>query len=1121
MRIYGGNLLFAATDIVNFLGCRHAIYLDRLNLDQPAPVAEDDPYLVLLQETGLEHERRYLDRLRYEGRHVVEIEGTGSLEDRVARTRDAMAAGVDVIYQGVLLSGHWHGYADFLVRAPFPTRFGSYGYEPVDTKLSRSAKPKHVLQLCVYALLIGTEQGAMPPQLHVALGDGSTVSLPTSDFHYYFDLARERFEAFVTALPDNSAGQPCSHCAQCRWRDRCEADWESLDHLTFVANISRGQIAKLEARGATTMAGLAALPIGTRIPGMQPETLERLRSQAALQVARRTTGENRFELLPADAGRGFARLPRPSSGDLFFDMEGDPLFDGGLEYLFGFVSGLADAVVFSAYLGHDRAGEKAAFEQSVDLISRHLDEHPDAYVYHYGHYEEGALKRLAMLHGTREAEIDNLLRRHKLVDLYKVTREALRVSEPSYSIKNLEIFYMVRREDEIKTAGASIVFYEQWRRLRDGHLLQEIADYNEADCRSTLLLRDWLLTLRPAGTAWFDGAAAEAPDPSREAKRLDAERRALDTTARLLAGATNDRTLRVLVADLLEFHRREAKPEWWAMFHRQDLAEEELIDDAECIGGLRRNPTRPPQPIARSLVHSFTFPPQDFKLRVGDKPKRANTLAAAGEIVALDEEQRSVSLKIGVKAEPFEGAFSIIPSGPIDNAVLRDAVYRYADSLIASDGRYGAITSVLNRDVPRMLGRKSGDAVVPGGDDNVVDAAIAAISRLDASHMLVQGPPGAGKTFLSSRAIVELIVQGRRIGVASNSHKAINTLLTEISIEATKRGVIFRGAKKCSEDEHRSNSAMIADLFTNEEIAASPFNLVAGTAWLFARPEFDQAFDYLFVDEAGQVSLANMVAMGVSARNLVLVGDQMQLAQPIKGDHPRDSGLSVLDYVLGEHATVPPHRGVFLARTRRMHPDICRFISQAVYDSRLHADEQNAVQRLVLRTGADAALRPTGVSFVPVAHDDCSQRSEEEGLRVREIYDSLLQQDWINREGQNERITVKDILVVSPYNMQVNHLKAVLPQGALVGTVDKFQGQEAAVVLVSMATSSAEDMPRGMEFLFSRNRLNVAISRAKALAVVVANPRLFEAPCGRIEHMRLVNTLCFLRAYAEASARPA
>jgi superfamily I DNA and/or RNA helicase len=386
---------------------------------------------------------------------------------------------------------------------------------------------------------------------------------------------------------------------------------------------------------------------------------------------------------------------------------------------------------------------------------------------------------------------------------------------------------------------------------------------------------------------------------------------------------------------------------------------------------------------------------------------------------------------------------------------------------------------------------------------------------LEDSYLLVQGPPGTGKTYLSAHAIVDLLAQGQRIGVSSNSHKAINNLLVEVEKQALDRKLLFRGAKKSPAEDHHLNGAMIVDVITNEEISDGNYDLIAGTVWMFARPEFHQSLDYLFIDEAGQVSIANVVAMGLSARNIVLVGDQMQLAQPAQGVHLGDSGKSALDFLLGDIPTVPPERGIFLPVTRRMHPDVCRFISEAVYEGRLQPKSGNANQRLVLAPGADAALKSSGIAWVPVAHGGCSQKSEEEGARIKQLYASLLNQRWIDREGVEAPIRPADILVVSPYNMQVNLLKSGLPTGARVGTVDKFQGQEAAVVLVSMTTSSAEDISRGMDFLYSRNRLNVAISRAKSLAIVVANPKLLEAGCNTIEQLKLVNTLCFVKAYAE------
>jgi hypothetical protein len=633
------------------------------------------------------------------------------------------------------------------------------------------------------------------------------------------------------------------------------------------------------------------------------------------------------------------------------------------------------------------------------------------------------------------------------------------------------------------------------------------------DCESTLRLRDWLLGLRPQDMPWFTGAAAEEQEPEQTAKRAEAEARLQDTTAHLLGGVSEtERPYRELISQLLEFHRREAKPQWWATFNRQEMSEAELIDDPECIGELQPDSRHLPVPDKRSLIHTFLFPAQDYKLRVGDSPLIAETLQRAGEIVDLDDERFSISLRIGNQAPAFPAAFSLIPGSPIDTGVLREAIYRYAEAVIAGAARYQAITSLLKKVPPSVAGVKVGASIVEG--PVTVESAIEAICNLDNSYMLVQGPPGAGKTFTASRAIVKLLEQKKRVGISSNSHKAINTLLKEVEELAIKQGIKFRGVKKCSDDDHRFGGQLIEDVTDNETATSGDYNLIAGTAWLFGREELDQTLDYVFIDEAGQVSLANVVAIGVSARNIVLIGDQMQLAQPTQGVHPGGSGLSALEYALEGRATVPSWLGIFIDHTRRMHPDICRFVSDAFYDGRLRPDPDNARQRLVLDSGADKALAATGIRFIEVHHTNCSQASEEEADQVNRLYRDLLQQRWIDRDDKEAPIEIADILVVSPYNLQVDLLRRTLPQGARVGTVDKFQGQEAAVVLISMATSSSEDMPRNIEFLFSRNRLNVAISRARCLAVIFANPRLLETPCSTVEQMRLVNALCWARAYA-------
>jgi predicted RecB family nuclease len=1119
MREEGGKRIYSATDLVNYLGCAHATFKDLRQLVQPVVFAADDEQAQLLQEKGIEHEKAYLARLQRDGRTVVEISDKGSLDTRVTATRNAMQAGADVVYQGALCNAPWHGFSDFLLRVNgVASTLGDYAYDVADTKLARTAKPKHVIQLCVYADLLGAAQGVEPPRMHVVLGDGEQVSLRTADVRHYYGVARGRFEAFAAMPPAASAAEPCGHCAFCRWTDTCTAEWEKNEHLSLVANINRGQIDKLRAAGINTLRQLAAVPAATHIPSLQSDTLARLRAQAALQVARRATGKNYHEMLPLLSGRGFARLPKSDSGDLFFDMEGDPLYEMGLEYLFGIVYFDKSEERFTTYWAHNREDEKKAFESTVDFMTERLAAFPNAHIYHYASYEESALKRLAMLHGTREAEVDNILRRHKLVDLYKVVREAVRISEPRYSIKNVEVFYLdAARSGSVTTAGDSIIIYERYRRIGSQALLDEIEAYNKIDCQSLAKCRDWLVTLRPANLPWPVEITPEQIDPAKEQRRVEAERRTSAHIQALTVGSPpDDRWWRTLLAYLLEFHRREAKPKFWAMFTRQDMSDEELINDAECIGVLSPDLTRPPCPEKRSMVYSFTFSAQDFKMRVDDKVLRAGSLESAGEIFELDEDKRRISLKLGPKWSRIADGASLIPEGPLGDLVLRAAIHRYAESVIAgATSRYTALTDIMRKSVPRLKNQTVGSPIIAPGTE-LLAGSVTALRHLDQSYMLIQGPPGAGKTYTSSHAIVALLADKKRIGVASNSHKAINNLLKDVEEVAKEKGVRFSGIKGSSKEEQYFQGTMIANA-ENNDVAATQGNyqLIAGTAWLFARPDLDQALDYLFIDEAGQVSLANVVAMGVSAKNVVLVGDQMQLSQPIQGAHPGGSGISGLDHLLGELATVPPDRGIFLPTTFRMSPDICRFISEAVYDGRLVSDPSARQQRLDIGGSTDQALAPTGLRFIPVEHTGFAQRCPPEAERLKQTYNALIGKHWVDQKGTKKVIGIEDILVVTPYNMQVNHLCEVLPANARVGTVDKLQGQEAAVVLISMTTSSGDDMPRNIEFLYSRNRLNVAISRARCLSVIFASPRLLEIPCSTIEQMQLVNTLCWTKHYSD------
>jgi len=1099
----------SASRLNDYLGCPHqaALWLAGIK-----PAEEAEATLQLIRDKGFEHEAAVLARLEERFGPAHRIPSEGSAAERTRLTREAIARGTKLIYQGALIKDPWLGYPDFLVRNGEP---GVTTFEPEDAKLSRSAKGEYVLQLGIYAELL-EELFGIPVQggvIHVAAGEPEPFDLRRTRF-ILRRLIRS-FERFVADEQRATKPQPCAACAQCDYKARCESEWRDADSPFFVAGVSGAQVTKLAAAGVTTLAQLAALPATAKVDGMGAETLVKLSAQARLQAAERASGQHSFELLPYARGRGFAMLPAPDDGDLYFDMEGDPLAGEGLEYLFGIygrLNGERDQT-FRPIWAHNPAEEKVAFEKLMRLLLDQVRRHPGAHIYHYAAYETTALKRLAMRYATMEGELDQLLRERRFVDLYRVVVQALRASTESYSIKDLEALYWRERSGEVKTASDSIVEYERWCLTKDNAILDSIAAYNKDDCVSTAHLHAWLEGLRPAGVHLeiVDDTVTEKREQSAERAQLEARKQTLAAAVR--ACPHGDARMRDLVAELLWFHQRSQKPGWWALFERQAWSEDELVDDAESLGGLRLDTSKAPVPVKRSFDTTFVFPPQDTKLKLGDTPRIAETLGNAGTIVEISAEDGRVVLRRGAKAPALPMRFSLVPA-PINLQGVPDAVLAFA-SRFANGSSHGdqALLDILMRRAPRLKGRVAGLPIRVAGEP-LTEAVIRAVTELDHSYLFIQGPPGTGKTYTAALAIVELLRAGKRVGVSSNSHKAINKLMAEIDARADEAKFRFSGAKKVNDGKPETEyaSANVVTVVNSEDVTQQ-HRLVGGTVFHFCRDDQRGAYDYLFVDEAGQVSLGNLAAMGSAAANIVLVGDQMQLPQPVQGVHPGETGLSSLEYLLEGRATVPEDRGILLNESRRLHPALCGFISEAIYDGRLGAHLSTKERYLRIRPGAHSALRPAGLSFVPIAHDGCTQSSRAEAEAIGEIVQALLAQEVI-RDGSALPLTLEDILIVAPYNLQVNLLKQLLPPGAQVGTVDKFQGQESAVAIVSMTTSKGVEAPRGTEFLFNPNRFNVAVSRAQCLALVVHGAELLEGAWTKIDDLRRLN----LFAQAEATA---
>jgi uncharacterized protein len=1132
MELVDGQLIFSATDLINHLECPHLTHLDtevalgRLSLTETRSDTTE-----LVARKGDEHEQTYLAGLRADGREVVEIKseqpGLEGTREGAKQTVEAMNAGAEVIYQGVLFDGvRWRGHSDFLQRVERPSALGSFSYEVADTKLARRVKPYFLLQLCFYSELVEAIQGVAPERMHVVLGTRESQSFRVAEFAAYYRSVKHGFESEIDAGTAGTYPEPVEHCGVCRWEEHCAAQREGDEHLSLVAMIQRSQRTRLGERGIATVPQLAAAEPADRPPRIGTATFDRLRAQARLQVEQRTSGELRYELLAPEEGSGFAHLPQPSAGDVFFDMEGDPFFDDGLEYLFGWVeiknqqfqSKLPQnrQSQFQAFWATDRSSEKQAFEQSIDFVIERLQRFPDLHVYHYAAYEATAIKRLMGLHATREEEVDRLLRGRVLVDLLPVVRQGLRVGQPNYSLKSIEAFYMGRRDTEVAEGGDSIVAFERFLETGNKALLEGIERYNEDDCRSTHLLREWLLARREEAIEqfgqeipWRPPPEAEPPDPDFQDQLDQLQTALLDGVPDGSADRDDGQRAHWLMTQLLDYHRREAKPVWWAYFDRMEADEEQLTEvDNEALGEIavaKIEPTPLPPP-SRSLIYTLSFPPQEHKISPGSLTDPATGKGV--KVESIDNATGTLRISRGANraGEPLPRA--LIPGKPYGTNDQRGALRRLAGDILErglnAEGRYSALREILRREVPSTAAHQRGE-VLQAGKFGLEDAKRIA-EGLNDSYLFIQGPPGSGKTYTGAHLILHLIEQGHRVGVASGNHAAIHNLLSEVD-EYAPPGKPFAGLKKCGADGSNSYESKRGLIESSKEIAdfaSRDYDLVAGTAWLFCREELDETLDYLVIDEAGQISLADALAMGTCARNVILLGDPQQLAQVGQAVHPPGAGLSVLEHLLDGHTTIQPERGLFIDETRRMHPDVCRFISKAIYEDRLDSFADCANQRIE----APGELTGTGIRYVPVTHEGNTRESPEEAETIKALIDDLLKGQYFQTNGTNGPLAPEEIMVVAPYNAQVRRLRERLPAGVKVGTVDKFQGQEAAVCFFSMATSSGEEIPRNLEFLFSRNRLNVAVSRARCLAVLVCNPALLHIRCKSAEQMRLLNALC-------------
>ena len=1110
--------LITPSKITAWLECAHFLSL-RNRADAGTLVLEPRPLgslADLLIEKGAQHERNCLQDLENARRSVYQVPGRNPDEtflQWVTRIGNPLDKGYDVIYQMPLVHEGVRGIADFLIRVDHVAE-GYCAYEPVDAKLTRvEGKPGHVLQLCFYADALETLTGTVPREMHLWLGSGVSESLRVEEFRPYWRRLRRQL---ATLLNEDEIGdtrpEPCTHCDYCEFKTVCDARWRDEDSLVYVANIRTPERHALETDGVRTVVELSAR--SGPVPNLHDENRERLRRQASLQVASRAHPEAPpvYELIaPSDDpvfGHGFELLPEPDDGDVFFDFEGHPFWSAQHDLFF--LSGLRyrgddGEWCYDGRWAHDLDAQTLMVKQLVEFFATRRAEFPNMHVYHYNHTERSSLERLTR--GTEtESLFGTLAATGLFVDLYVVAKNALQVGTESYGLKSLEHLTGFERHGGIEQGAGAVVVYDRFMTTREPALLDEIARYNEDDVAATMALRDWIIERRPTDVEWRD-AVLEEFDTS-----LDT-----DELVEQLKGF-GEHSPEHLLGDLLNYWRRERQANTEPKFAEAASEFATLYGDPDFIANLQFQGFE--EVISRGAPATnalFTWPEQPVNPVFKEK---RNVLYAGigvergyGYLPAIDLEERTLKMRWHERHEEAGGLPAVVTFddyvGPMEKPGV---LIHLGEQLIdpnPADPPSRVSMALLARERPRFV---HGFGPVDGLFSDDLDDALRWVAQLDESYVAVQGPPGSGKTYSGSHIIYELITSGKRVGITAMSHAAIDNLFAATHQVFADKGELHALRALRRGDKPKSGALEgVRYASSPKEAEGTTYNLVAGTTWLWARPQLRPfPVDVLVVDEAGQLALADAIASANGAKNLILLGDPLQLSQVAQAEHPDGSGASVLEHILGAHATLPQDHGVFISETRRMHPDVCRFISDQIYEGRLSSHESCAQQRTQFGTG---------LRWLEARHVGRSTESPEEADVVVAQVQQMLGTEWVNQHGERAALGAHDFMVVAPYNDQVDLLRAALDQtanlrGVQVGTVDKFQGREAPVVFFTMTTSSGDDMPRGPEFLFSRNRLNVAVSRARCLAYLVCTENLLNSRARTIEEMRLIGTLSAFVEYA-------
>ena len=1127
MKIIKNKFLISPGDLNNFVACKFTIKNEIKFHNKEISKSEEKVNDKLWKKMGIEHEKKYFQILKNKYKKSISIKSDLDEKNKFDETIRAMEKGYELIYHAYLVDGELRGEADFLIKCSTPSKFGDYSYEVYDTKITRNLRPRHLTQITAYSDMVGKIQKVLPDKMYLIDGSDEEHSFKTIEYIDLFNHGKKEFLKFLSNVnKEKIYPEKCSYCNLCDWRDVCDKIWEDDNYVNLVAGSNKSQIEKLKKNKVKTVEQLAKTKLLATDLKINTESFDKIKSQAQLQEEKRKTGEDKIIFLDPDFGKGFYKLPKPDDGDVFFDIEGFPRMDRPFEYLHGLYYKEKGKLKFKDLWAKkfDRESEKNIFIELINFFEKHFEKHPNAHIYHYAPYEKRAIRELAAAYSAEfpKGDIvnDNLLRKEKYVDLFNIVKQCIRTSEKDMSLKSIEKFYNFERKADIVKADDSVIKYDNWIATKDEKNKKDIINYNEEDCISTYYLREFLVKNKPENINWF-----LKPEPIKKEdqethkyrrktpNKLSREEVELDLNNRLekKKNKSNENFVENL-KNFIGFHWKSNKPEFWEVFDRAEKTHLELEDDTECIANCVLIDDKP-QTTDDGFIYSYRFNDQNYKLKEGKAAFDAHQIKGVGTIYSIEEkfpDKNIVKIFVSKKRKNVEmpSLLTLGNNTPPQVHQHDQALNKFLNDYIDNDGKnYKSIMDMLERNTPDIKGVKRGSNLIDEQKD-LISQSSEIVQNLNNSYLSIQGPPGTGKTYSSASIIIELMKAGKKVGVTSNSHEAIKTLLIAIEQQAEKQNFKFSGMRKARSSD-KYDWKFIKDITTGKPLNFDDYLLYAGTSWFFVDPRMNKTLDYLFIDEAGQVTLGTTIANATAAKNLVLIGDQMQLSQPMRAKHEGYAKLSSLDFVLENNDTIPPDTGIFLNITRRLNKKICNYISTSFYDSRLSSDPITETRSVNLKLDP---IKDEGLFYVPIEHSGCSQRSDEEADLIEKTYNRIIKKEF--KVGKKlGKISSKDIMVVAPYNAQANNIRERLKKkndDVRVGTIDLFQGQEAKVVLISMTTSDVESLPRHKDFFFSRNRLNVAISRAECVAIIIFNENLLLASASSIKEMKLMNSFCKL-----------